>query len=394
MRRPVVPLPFVVAFGALMLAAVASAAPISSRAANFAPAAAGTCTPDRPHASGTSVLTLSTPDGMREYRLHVPPSYTGTDAVPLVFDLHGATSTDSAQEFYSAFSTKADAANFIVIYPQGLSTGYVTYAHWNGFLLPSPPEPNDLAFLTTLLDTMEAQLCIDPARVYSTGMSNGAIMSVRLACSLSSRIAAIAPVAGAYYPPGTTNVTSETCPDTTPVPIITFHGTADTLVPFNGGLGGVSGTTNFRLPIDNTTPAEDVMADWSAHNGCTSGRQESQVSSEVRLVQYTGCDLGAIVQLYIVDGGGHTWPGAGFVQGLGYVTQQISATDLIWSFFVAHPLGGSVPTSVGGVAEPPQLSTLSGGGSRTPVLFGAVVAMVAAGGAFGWYLRRRSARGG
>ena len=111
MRRPVVPLPFVVAFGALMLAAVASAAPISSRAANFAPAAAGTCTPDRPHASGTSVLTISTPDGMREYRLHVPLSYTGTDAVPLVFDLHGATSTDSAQEFYSAFSTRADAAN-------------------------------------------------------------------------------------------------------------------------------------------------------------------------------------------------------------------------------------------------------------------------------------------
>ena len=207
---------------------------------------------------------------------------------------------------------------------------------------------------------------------------------------------AIAPVAGAYYPPDATNINPfETCPDATPVPMIAFHGVADAVVPFNGGLGGVSGTTNFRLPIDNNTPDEDVMADWSVHNGCTSGRLESQVSSEVRLVQYTGCPLGAIVQLYAVDPGGHTWPGAIDVPSLGYTTHQISATDLIWSFFVAHPLAAAAPPSVGGAAEPPQLgalapgATASGDGSGAPFAVGASMAMVAALGASGWYLRRR-----
>ena len=398
MRRVAVFLSLFAAFGAILLGASDYTAPRAARAASFAPATAGMCTPVRPYASGTTVLTMSTADGMREYRLHVPASYTGADAVPLVFDLHGATSTDSAQEFYSAFSTKADANGFIVVYPQGLTTSFITYTHWNALLLPSP-EPNDLAFITTLLDTLEAQLCIDPARVYSTGMSNGAVMSVRLACSLSSRIAAIAPVAGTYYPPLTPNFLTETCPDATGVPLLAFHGTADTLVPFNGGLGGVTGTTNFRLPIDNDTPAEDVIADWSTHNGCNSGRQESQVSSEVRLVQYTGCTLGAIVQLYVVDGGGHTWPGAINNPSLGYTTHEISATDLMWSFFVAHPMAVATPPSVGGVAEPPRLdavplaATTANGSDRTPFLAGAsLAAMAAALGASGWYLRRRVRR--
>jgi hypothetical protein len=192
--------------------------------------------------------------------------------------------------------------------------------------------------MTSVLDALEAQLCIDQNSVFSTGMSNGAIMSVRLACSLSSRIAAIAPVAGAYYPPDALNINpAEMCPDKRPVPMIAFHGTADTVVPFNGGLGGMSGTTNFRLPLDTTMPVENVMGDWSTHNGCASGRQESQVSTEVRLVQYTACTSGAVVQLYAVDGGGHTWPGAIDVPRLGYTTHQISATDLIWAFFAAHP---------------------------------------------------------
>ena len=157
---------------------------------------------------------------------------------------------------------------------------------------------------------------------------------------LSSRIAAIAPVTGSYFPPMALNLNpSEVCGDTTAVPFIGFHGTADATVPFNGGFGGVTGTTNFRLPIDNSTPAEDVIADWSTHNGCAGARQESQVSAEVRLVQYGACNLGAIVQLYAVDGGGHTWPGAVDVPGLGYTTHQISATDLIMGVLRGAPEG-------------------------------------------------------
>jgi hypothetical protein len=172
-------------------------------------------------------------------------------------------------------------------------------------------------------------------------MSNGGQMSIRLACSLSSRIAAIAPVAGAYYPPfrpvdppGPWQNSAETCPDTRPVPIIAFHGTDDATVPFEGGPN--------RPDIDNTTPDDDVMQLWAAHNGCTSGRQESPISSEVRLVTYTGCDDDADALLYIVDGGGHTWPGSPYeIPELGYTTQEISATDLMLEFFEAHPMPGA-----------------------------------------------------
>ncbi len=160
-------------------------------------------------------------------------------------------------------------------------------------------------------------------------------MSVRLACSLSSRIAAVAPVAGSYYPPfSSPPVSTDTCPDTWPIPFLTFHGTADTCVPWSGGPG--CGGFSFRLPIDIAMPGDDVMQEWAAHHGCTGGRHESQVTTNVRLVQYTNCNEGAPLQLYAVDGGGHTWPGSPV--NLPGTTYEISATDLMWQFFQAHPL--------------------------------------------------------
>jgi polyhydroxybutyrate depolymerase len=304
--------------------------------------AAGTgCSPARPHASGTSSGSIVTPSGgTRSYLLHVPPSYDGYDPMPLIFNFHGLGSNDAQEEAYTQFSALADQPDggFIVVYPQGITTALISTTHFNAWQLGSP-EPDDVAFTSQILDTIEAQLCVDANRVYSTGMSNGAIMSIRVACSLSARFAAVAPVAGAYYPADFTELDGfETCPDTRPMPIIAFHGTADNTVPFNGGVGGAGGiTVHFRLPLDNDTPDEDVMQDWALHNNCTSGRQESQIDTEIRLVQYTGCDNNANLELYIVDGGGHAWPGSPF----GTTTQQISATDLAWQFFKNYSLDGS-----------------------------------------------------
>lgn len=338
------------------------------------------CSPARPHASGTSSQTITTPDGARTFMLHVPSYYTGSTAVPLIVNMHGARSNSFEEEIYSGFSTRSDADGFVVVYPQGLTTAQVPFTHWNAFQGQSP-EPDDVAFINAVLDSVQGQLCIDPNNVFSTGISNGAMMSVRLACSLSSRIAAIAPVAGAYYPPDALNLNPfETCPDTRPVPMIAFHGTADTRIPYNGGPNS-DATITYRLPIDDNTPAEDVMSDWSVHNGCTTGRQESQVSSEVRLVQYGACTNRADVQLYAVDGGGHTWPGSFDVPSLGYTTHQISATDLILAFFSAHPLVQPAP-SVGGIAEVPDvpaqapaLTTSRSGDTWTLVVFGVAVAL-------------------
>ncbi|MBI5284519.1 MAG: hypothetical protein HY874_05425 [Chloroflexi bacterium] len=364
--------------------------------AYVAPIASPACTPSRPHASGTSAETITTGDGPRAFRLHVPPSYTGSSAVPVVLSMHGASVDAAFQEWYSGFSTKSDAEGFIVAYPEGVTTAAINYTHFNAWMLPSP-EPDDVAFISTLLDALEAQLCIDHNRVYSTGLSNGAMLSVRLACSLSDRIAAIALVAGAYYPPMAQNVNpAETCPDATPVPVIAFHGTSDDTVPFNGGIGAKPGAwITYRLPIDDATGMENVIGDWSAHNGCTGARHQSQLTTEVRLVQYGSCAAGATVLLFVVDGGGHTWPGAANIPPLGYTTHQIGATDVIWDFFSGYP--PAPPAPVGGVAELPPVDELalpagSFGISHSVAyaLGAAALAMVSAISASGWYARRKS----
>lgn len=329
---------------ALILAGAVAANAWPAPAARQAAAVGETCSPARPHASGTTVKSLLSGGLMRSYRLHVPPSYTGADPVPVVFSFHGLGSSAIEQEIYSGFSAKSDTDGFIAVFPEG-TIGAGGLRHWNAWQF-APPEPDDVAFTAAMIDALAASLCIDQSRVYTAGMSNGAMMSVRLACSLSGRIAAFGPVAGAYYPPMSLNVNaSETCPDTAVRPMIAFHGTADATVPFNGG-----GNVGYRLPLDDNTPADDVLSSWAAHGGCAGARQETQVDTEVRLVQYGSCVGGAVMQLYIVDGGGHTWPGSFDVPGLGYTTHQISATDLMWDFFSGYSLPDAdidlVPDSV------------------------------------------------
>ena len=275
------------------------------------------CTPARPHDPGDFEETLVSGGREREYIVHVPPSYTGADALPLVLNLHGHGSNAREQAFYSGLPRKADRAGFIVVTPQG--TG--DQPHWN-FLGIGASAPDDVAFIDDLLDTLMSELCIDQARVYSAGISNGAAMSVTLACRLSDRVAAIAPLAGLFFVDG--------CAANRPVPVIAFHGTDDAFVPFEGGV-----VTSSNLPV---RPAEESLQDWATHNGCAEDPERTRVSDSIRLIRYQGCDEDATVELYVVEGGGHTWPGAIDVPRLGATTHEISATDLMWAFFEAHPM--------------------------------------------------------
>ena len=275
------------------------------------------CAPARPHEPGSFSETLTTGDLEREYILHVPSSYKGGDATPLVVNLHGHGSNAGQQAFYSGLPAKASEVGFIVLTPQG--TG--DEPHWN-FTTFESGAPDDVAFIKELLDTLDSELCIDPARVYATGISNGAAMSVTLACRLSDRIAAIAPVAGVFFFPG--------CPSTNLVSVIAFHGTDDKLVPFEGRPAARS-----SVPVP---PIEQSVQKWATHNGCAEEPKSVRVTESVRLVRYEGCDEGAAVELYVVEDGGHTWPGAAIDIPFGETTQEISATDLLWSFFEAHPM--------------------------------------------------------
>ena len=260
--------------------------------------AANSCAPSRPHASGDFAETIVSDGLTREYILHVPPSYIADERMPLVFNWHGLGSNAEQQADFSGLPAKADAEGFIVVLPQGLGET----PHHNFTI--SATGADDVAFTGDMLDELEAELCIDSARVFSTGFSNGAQMSTRLACNLSERIAAIAPVAGAYYPPFAVGFQETGCVSTRPAALIAFHGTADPLIPFAGGPG--------TLGVIFRSFEDEIMPEWAAHNGCDSTPVQEPVTANVRLVRYEGCDENATVELYVVEGGGHTWPGSTF----------------------------------------------------------------------------------
>lgn len=263
------------------------------------------CAPARPHAEGTFEDTITTSDGLtREYTLHIPPSYTGADATPLAIQINPDGSSSAMGGYIIVGPQKTER-------PEGLDLPEVY--RWNFAQLSVMAD--DVAFIEELLDALESQLCVDPIRVYALGASIGGLMSVRLACSLSERIAAIAVDSGVYFPPLAPELNpDERCPDTRPVPIVALHGDADATIPFNGG---TSFGATFR-DID-----DEIMPLWAAHNRCDSVPSEERVTDTVRLVRYQGCDHGATVELYIVEGGGHD--GLGFH----YDTQ---------AFFEAHSL--------------------------------------------------------
>jgi poly(3-hydroxybutyrate) depolymerase len=157
----------------------------------------------------------------RRFQLHVPDAYDGRTPLPVVFALHGLTVNYAVVPAVSGFADVEARYDFVAVSPSGRLNGTTPY--W----LAAPADDNyDVTFISDLLDLLATDLCIDTARVFSTGMSNGGQMSSLLACQLSERITAVAPVAGVEF--------SDQC-DGRPVPVMAFHGTDDRIVTYEGG---------------------------------------------------------------------------------------------------------------------------------------------------------------
>ena len=261
------------------------------------------------------------------YQIDVPASYDGTTPLPIVFGLHALSISHTFVSGTSGFPQMAETYDFIAVTPSGRLNGPTPY--WNA----APVDDNyDVQFIDELLDHLEATLCVDTGRVFSVGMSNGADMSSLLACRLPERIAAIGAVAGVEF--------LEPC-DGAPVPVVAFHGTEDPILPYTGG--GLNATRiaeqNFYvegLPAGLPEPlgVDESMARWAAHNGCSAESIEERVSAEVRRRTWPDCEAATV--LYIVDGGGHTWPGKPFPQfesSFGATTTDIDATSLMFELF-------------------------------------------------------------
>lgn len=292
--------------------------------------------------SGSFTLTVSAQDGGvdRVFNVHVPPAYDGTSATPVVLNFHGNGSTAAQQAgLVSDMNTVADEEGFIAVHPNGLratdlgKTSYVNTTtnprSWNaGNCCPDMSffDTDDVGFVSGMIDVLEEALCVDAKRVYATGLSNGGMISYRLACDLSERIAAIAPV-------GAINAAT-TCTPARPVPVMHFHGTADAVVPYHGGSG-------FPL-LDGGFYAfpsvSDSDADSALRNGCTGGATESYAQGDTTCVTHEGC--AAPVTLCTSEGAGHTWPGGGIPPslGLGPTASGIDASRAMWTFFEENPL--------------------------------------------------------
>lgn len=265
-----------------------------------------------------SVWTISSSGLDRTSRVHVPSTYDPAQAMPVVLNFHGFTSNDWQEQMLGLMNKKADNEHFIAVHPKGLGTP----ASWNAGKCCGEfsvgEDANDVKFVSDLLDELEARLCVDTHRVFVTGMSNGGFFSHRLACELSTRIAAAAPVAGVLG--------IESCTPARPIPIMQFHGTLDPLVPYNG--------SGFPTHFPSVP---DTLSDWAKRNGCSATPNETFRKNEAHCARYAPCTNDAVVELCTVDGGGHTWPG-GVPIPVGYTTYALNATDRMWDFFTAHPL--------------------------------------------------------
>jgi polyhydroxybutyrate depolymerase len=271
---------------------------------------------------GQSTQTIDVGGVSRTFHLYRPAGLS--DGAPLVVMLHGGFGTGAQAERSYHWDSEADAGHFLVAYPDGLMRA------WNaGTCCGEPQRTNsdDVGFITAMVGAIEQEIPIDRARIYATGMSNGAMMALRLGCQTNT-FAAIAPVAGTLL---------TDCSAARPTSVLQIHGTADDRVPYNGGPGkafSADGTARVDGPS-----VEAVNATWRGIDGC--GQPNSTTAGDVT-TQTAGCADGHTVELISVKGAGHQWPGgepSPLAQRIGNMpapSTALNATDTIWQFFAPN----------------------------------------------------------
>ncbi|WP_454856254.1 alpha/beta hydrolase family esterase [Promicromonospora soli] len=273
----------------------------------------GCATRDEPRPvlpSGTESRTIDVDGTSREYLVHVPDR-RAAEATLVVF-LHGGFGSAAQAEFAYDWDEIADRERIVVAYPQGDG------AAWNAgdcCGTPARRSVDDVAFISAVVAELQAELGVAPSRTFATGMSNGAMMTYRMACD-TDMFAAIAPVAGTVVTP---------CDSPPPASVLHIHGLDDERVRYDGEPG--SGATRVDgLPVD------DVIALWRAADAC----QDPVVTHLPPLTTTrSSCADGRVVELITISGAGHQWPGAAG-RGLSDpdpASSAINATETIWDFF-------------------------------------------------------------
>lgn len=293
----------VLAVSGLVAAACGAVAPRTQ-----APTASATAAPTQAPAATATISTATAPEAPagdptmdRPFDVFVPASYRSSVPTPLVMLLHGLGVSGAQMEAIFELQPVAEERGFLYVHPDGTKNPggepfwNATDACCNAYDQPV----DDSAYLEAIIEQVQATYNVDPKRVYLFGVSNGGFMSYRMACDHADKIAAIVSLAGATFFDATR------CKPSQPVSVLEIHGTADGIIPFDGG----------QLIDGHPFPsAATTVADWAVYNGCGPSRAPTGLrldlgaalpGDETDVSRFDGCPAGGAVELWTVAGGTH-----------------------------------------------------------------------------------------
>lgn len=268
----------------------------------------------------------------RTYTLIAPDKIT--TLLPLLIVYHGGGQTAKRARRYTRFDERAIGENFVVVYPQGLDNNWNDGRVSTDLRQRASAEADDVEFTVQIIAALEVEGIIDPARVFLTGASNGGMMALRAACELGDRIAGIAPVVA--------NLPIDLQCRAKRMPALFIHGTEDEYMPF---AGGQVAATKTKRDLGTVLSVDDTIATFKRINACTAVKETKTVNTVARdqtkaVITDYACSNAPLKHI-VIEGGGHTWPGAReSIIGellLGKTSQDIDATAEIWTFFKSLP---------------------------------------------------------
>ncbi len=274
-----------------------------------------------------------THDGIdRPYLLQVPPAAAAPGGrLPLVLELHGRGISPEAFDRMTGFGALAEELGFALALPSAIGEIWTDGRD----AAPEGRRPDDVGYLTAVIDDAIARLPADPRRIYVAGMSNGAAMAGRLACELADRIGAVAQVAGT----AAVDVAATRRP-ACPVPILNIHGTADGVAPYDGGVRhSLRGRLMIRHAAGPSVGVDEWARFWTAANGALEGPVVGALPPDTAIRTWHGPTPLSDVAFYRIEGGGHTWPGSRVTLPallFGRTTRTFDATRVSWDFLAAH----------------------------------------------------------
>lgn len=282
---------------------------------------------------GTESGSITVDGRERTFVVHVPTSAPAAGTRMLVIALHGRGGKGVQQEDLTGFSGLADTRGFVALYPDGIDK---SWADGRGTSSAEMQGVNDVAFISALIDHAIANYGVDPKKVFVNGHSNGSVMTNRLGCELSSKIAAIGHNAGPIA-----EKVSMTCNPTRALSVMGFHGTADSFMPYAGGEvdKGSGGTV---------LGAKNARAFWATKSGCSTDTNITSLPDSVKddgttveKEESVACQNGSEVILFTITGGGHTWPSStkDLAEAIvGNVSEEIDASVQLLDFYEKHPM--------------------------------------------------------